>query len=443
MSLRLRLTVLLGFIFSVALAVAVVALVHNARQAVVEELQGSTDLASALTRSLASGRAQPPGAGLVADVLSQLDEGAPLRHLRIVAGSAAESAGAGAHPAPESVPAWFFHLVRPRPGSLTRQVGTGADALLIVADPAAEIAEAWQDLRVTLAILLLTFTGAAVVLFLSLGRALKPLTDLSSALEGVERGHYALRLAPSEISDFAIIDERFNQMAAALEASERDNTRLARRSLAIQEEERRHLAHELHDDMGQSITAIKALAVSIRERADDVIGERAGTIIDVSSEIYARVRQMMTRLHPVALEQLGLTPALEQMIDDWNLRHGETFCRLETRAAPDRLGDEVRIGVYRIVQEALTNIARHARAAEATVVLATDQAGDLLVEIRDDGRGFDERSTRPGLGLRGMRERARAMNGTLEITSGPGRGVFISLHVPLAARVARTETEHA
>ena len=118
---------------------------------------------------------------------------------------------------------------------------------------------------------------------------------MSRGLEGVERGQFTVRLAPSGLPDLDRITARFNDMVRTLEQSERDNAELARRSLAIQEDERRRLAHELHDDLGQSITAIKALAAAIRQRADGVVAERAATIMDVSSDIYV-VRRMMSRL---------------------------------------------------------------------------------------------------------------------------------------------------
>ncbi|MEQ8660326.1 MAG: histidine kinase, partial [Gammaproteobacteria bacterium] len=219
------------------------------------------------------------------------------------------------------------------------------------------------------------------------------------------------------------------------ELSERDNASLARRSLAIQEDERRHLAHELHDEMGQSITAIKALAVSIGERVDAALAERAATIVAVSSEIYDRVRQMMTRLHPVILDELGLVAALELMVDDWNRHHEECFCELVCARTLPSLDDELRIGVYRIVQEALTNVARHARASVVHIELdvARDGAGvsTMHLLIADNGTGFAPASRSSGLGLRGMRERARSLGGHFALTSGVAQGTRIAVDIPL------------
>ncbi|MGE0860320.1 MAG: histidine kinase, partial [Gammaproteobacteria bacterium] len=276
--------------------------------------------------------------------------------------------------------------------------------------------------------------GALLLVFLFLGRALRPLRQLSGALAGIEQGEYHTRVPPVGLSDIDAITARYNHMAGALAASHADNLALTERSLEIQEQERRHLARELHDEMGQSITAIKALAVSIRERAverEPTLAERAATITDVSSDIYARVRRMIARLHPVVLDELGLVAALEQMVDDWNSYHAECFCRLDIARDLPSLSAAARIGLYRIAQEALTNIARHAGASEARLVLARDGVDAVTLEVSDDGRGFAPGSRRRGLGLTGIAERVETLGGSLALDAGPGAGVRLRVRLPL------------
>ena len=438
MGLRLRLNLLLSLLFSLALAVAIVYLLGNTRRAVVDELRASTDLASHLLRGFRDSGAAAGDASAVAGFVAHLaQQHGPLRHLRILLADAPPPAAGTAAAQARLAPDWFARLVVPHETVLRQEVVLGGTEVSIVADASAEIDEAWREVRTTLLVLLLAFAGSNVVAFVFLGHALAPLRRVSAALEGVGRGRYATRLATSGIPDIDVIVGRFNEMTAALERSENDNASLARRSLAIQEDERRHLAHELHDEMGQSITAIKALAVSIGERVDGPLAERARTIVDVSSDVYTRVRQMMTRLHPVILDELGLAAAVELMVDDWNGYHEDCFCELVCPRKLPELDDEVRISVYRIVQEALTNIARHARARSARVELSVSggdgAAPTLRVRVSDDGVGFDPGTRSSGIGLRGMRERAQSLGGSWTLASTPGQGACIAAEIPFAA----------
>jgi len=444
MGLRSRLNVLLTLIFSVALLVACFYLLANTRRAVVDELRASSEFASLLISGLRdSGPAAADHDGLVA-LVERLGAQAPLRHLRIsVIGATGQEYHARASqrdvwPSPQ----WFHELVRPTADSLERRFDLAGATVAIAADPDAEIGEAWRDMRATLVVLMMAFAGASIGTFVFLGRALRPLRQLSSGLEGVGQGRYATRLRPSGIRDLDRIVDRFNEMAAALERSERDNAALAQRSLAIQENERRHLAHELHDELGQSITAIKALAVSIQQRTEGVLAERAGTIMDVSTDVYTRVRRMMTRLHPVVLDELGLVAALDLMIDDWNVHHEDCFCEFAAERNLPGLGSDVRIAAYRTVQEALTNIARHAAASSARIelqIMGVEAAQSTLrVAISDNGRGFALAELREGLGLRGIRERVQALHGSLRLDAREGDGVRIEALFPLGA-AATTE----
>src|SRR5690606_38602542 len=155
----------------------------------------------------------------------------------------------------------------------------------------------------------------------------------------------------------------------------------------------------------QSISAIKAVAVMIGNRPearDDDIGRASATIADIATDVYSVVTRLIRRLRPLRLDEFGLVPALEELVDGWNERHPDAFCSFAARGRFDGLGETVEIGVYRIVQESLTNASKHSRATEVRVALeraAGAQADGLRLEIRDNGVGFDPRSTRSGLGL--------------------------------------------
>ncbi len=235
----------------------------------------------------------------------------------------------------------------------------------------------------------------------------------------------------------AQISEKFNPMAEVLQRSRDENRALAQRSLAIQERERRNLAHELHDEMGQSISGIKALAVSISQQDiedREQIAASAETIVAISNDIYDVARQMMRRLRPVILDELGLVVALQEMIDDWNSRHEDMFCHFSHSGELGNFDEELNISIYRMVQEGLTNISKHSDANEVHIHLSreSNQGQDSLhLTLSDDGLGFDAQKARWGLGLLGMRERCEALGGKFSLVTQPGKGVSIDILLPI------------
>lgn len=442
MELRFRLHLLLLVIFAGTLAIGIIYVLANVREAVIDELRGSTDVAATLLQGMVAEPHHAAGDAVLGTLVARLDRDPVIRHLRISVTGHGQPGGAtldAARNGRPTAPAWFAALSRPAPAVLERHLLTPQGELLIAPDADDQIDEAWRETKTTLAVLCGVFVGVNVMVFIFLGRALAPLAHMSRALAGIERGDYAARLPTLGLADIDRLSERFNLMAAALARSHADNAALAQRSLAIQEDERRHLAHELHDEMGQSITAIKALAVSIRQRvevSDPTLAERAATIIDVSSDIYARTRRMMAQLHPVVLDEFGLGAALTTMIDDWNSHHADCFCRYDLPLDLPPLSSVQRIGIYRVVQEALTNIARHAGARAAAVILQVEslagQQQAIVAEIADDGVGCNFGVPRGGRGIRGMRERVEALGGCFDLSSTIGAGVRIVARVPLA-----------
>jgi two-component system sensor histidine kinase UhpB len=446
MDLRVRLTLLLALIFAATLAVGIAYLLADERQAVLDELTASSDLAVTLLQSMAAAPDNAVSASALTALATRLTRDAGIRHLRfeVAAEGAAPVTSQRSRVHADRVPSWFAALVRPQPDELLHSVPYAHGRILIVAEPDDEIAEAWRESETIMMVLFVMCVGAIGLVFLFLGRALRPLALLAQALAGIERGQFATRVPAIGLADIDAITTRYNHMAAALAHSHAENRALAQRSLEIQELERRHLAHELHDEMGQSITAIKALAVSIRERlesSDAVLAERAATITDVSSDIYSRVRRMMARLHPVVLDELGLVAALASMVDDWNSHHQDCFCRFSASRELPALNAAARIGVYRIAQEALTNIARHAAASAASIDLrmAPASADEAMLElaVSDNGRGFDPRAQRRGLGLVGIQERVEALGGQLSLDSAVGAGLRLRARLPLAMLLER------
>jgi two-component system sensor histidine kinase UhpB len=219
---------------------------------------------------------------------------------------------------------------------------------------------------------------------------------------------------------------------------QRRNQALARRLMQVQESERRHLARELHDEFGQHCAAMRFEAQCLQRLA---AGEGAGlapaalsaqAIAGSAEALQQGLRRLLRQLRPAALDTLGLDAALDELVRDWQAAHRIAVVREGRGAGP--VGDRVGIAVFRIVQEALTNVARHARAAQVT--FAVERGGnELRLEITDDGVGLGRAA--PGCGLTGMQERAVDLGGEFAVEAPPGGGTRVSVRLPLPRRAGR------
>jgi signal transduction histidine kinase len=218
----------------------------------------------------------------------------------------------------------------------------------------------------------------------------------------------------------------------------RHNRELAQRLIGVQENERRALARDLHDEVGQACSAIRVELAFIRHcegAAHGGIAEAAERAEGRALRLYTLVHDVLSRLRPANLETLGLVAALQELCESWEERSGVS-CVFHHEGLAQPLGDAIDIAVYRVTQEALTNVTRHAQASAVRVRLA--QAGDTLtLTIQDDGHGIDATRTSTGLGLLGATERAAALGGTLAVRTAPGTGVLVTLQLPLPSPEAR------
>jgi signal transduction histidine kinase len=227
----------------------------------------------------------------------------------------------------------------------------------------------------------------------------------------------------------ALLDEVKERTAAEQRVRE-----LLRRIVNIQEEERRAIARELHDQLGQQLTALRLSLDPIKQEAWGREASRAK--VEHFEEILRRldsdVDMMAWRLRPPALDDLGLSAALEQFVREWS-EHSDVEAKFHAAGlGGDRLPPEVEVNLYRITQEALNNIEKHAQAGNACVILERRDEQVMLI-VEDDGKGFDpdEKGGGGSMGLINMRERAALINGRLEIESAPGAGTTIFARVPL------------
>jgi len=232
-----------------------------------------------------------------------------------------------------------------------------------------------------------------------------------------------------------------HQQAEAAENQLRETRLLAQHMSEVQEQERRHLARELHDELGQCLTAIKTDAVLIRNRTE-ITEPKAFTsaqaIIDVASHIYDVVHNMITRLRPSPLDDLGLLPTLKEAISAWQTRQEDIHFKLNCSGQLEHLNEAMNMTVFRIVQESITNAVRHANANEINISVTNkydeiNEQQQLTIIIQDDGKGMEVQDFHSDVdfGLLGMRERAHSLGGTFELTSALGEGVMIKVTLPL------------
>lgn len=446
MSLRVRLNLLLTILFLVIFVASSFYIIRSARLAVKEEMVSTADLTLQLVETILATAEKSKQPELRKRLLDRLAEVETTRHLQIYV---QRGMSLDQHMPPPFVtpvhsdaPAWFEELVRPRPVEF-RRIFSGPEAsytvVIIRADPSDEITEVWYDTRYILVSLLIFIITANILLYYTMGRALAPIEIILRGLEQIQKGNYELRLPEFNLPELNSIADKFNHMAQVLQRSREENRYLTQQSLKIQEQERRRLAHELHDELGQSLSALKAVAVSIEQNhqsGNQSIRDGARMIIEFTDHMYNVARNMMQQLRPSILDELGLKRAIQELVDQWNASHESTFCHLECDVNIDDLGDEISINLFRIIQEALTNIARHACASDAYIsITRTHEPGNwedwLKIMIKDNGIGMNEEQVTRGMGLMGINERIEAMKGILDIDGNSGDGTIIMIRIPV------------
>jgi two-component system sensor histidine kinase UhpB len=219
-----------------------------------------------------------------------------------------------------------------------------------------------------------------------------------------------------------------------------ENQRLAQQYLDMQEYERKALARDLHDELGQYLNVIKLDAVAIRDAClpgYPLATHRAQAMIDNVDRVYGVVSSLIRQLRPVGFDELGIAAALEHCIHDWRARLPEVSIDLSIDGSAFDGLDEIRsLALFRLVQESLTNVARHSQATRVQIRIARTRQSDtrefIDVSIADNGGGANLNAPRTGLGLVGMRERVAAFGGSLKLASGPGEGFNIVAQLPVA-----------
>ena len=349
-------------------------------------------------------------------------------------------------------PQWYARLVAPPLNS--RDIVLPHGRVVVRPDPSRAILDGWDDF---VPLLLTLLVGALVANGLAhwlVGRALRPFQQLSGGLRAIALGDYANRLPALPGREARGLGEAFNSMAQSVQDGmlAREKARAATVALAenreltqvIQtriEEVRRQIARELHDDLGQQLTAIKSLgfAISHRAQGQDVrIAESSRMVVECADAMYESVHQMVGQLRPPALDRFGLADALQDLVEQAGTQHPGVHIQLQMDGALDAVHGALATAVYRIAQESLTNALRHAQ-AQLIALHVRMQPQQITLEVRDDGRGLHPDWELSGhFGVIGMRERAEALGGSFAVEPIATGGVRMRASLPLAAD---TDTE--
>jgi signal transduction histidine kinase len=304
-------------------------------------------------------------------------------------------------------------------------------------DQAVLTAEAWHEAGRMMAALAIALPLLCVLVYAALARALRPTRLIRAGLQRIAANDLTARLPPFDLAELSAIRDGFNHLAESLGNALTERNELTRRLIALQDDERLHLARELHDEFGQSLAAIRALAASMRQSAvqdcPGLLGECDG-IARTATDMSETLRGALFRLRPPDIDELGLAASLEGLIAGWNGRlRGQPRFEIGFSGSFSNLPATVSANLYRIVQEALTNAAKHAGATRVATRLqmhASNDHAQIELTVDDDGEPSNA-AIKSGMGLLGMRERVAALGGRLSFGAGDGGGSALRVVIPI------------
>jgi len=345
-------------------------------------------------------------------------------------------AEAGLKPAP----AWFLFVVRHTlkfDASSARPVGYfefGQGQVVVAPDPDSAIAQLWRQSRPMLQLLAAEVLAVTVLAWFAVAGALRPTGEMLARLDRMADGDLSIRLPRSRITELNSIVGAVNRLSSRLQSTLAERAALAHRLVDAHEGERRNLAHELHDELAQCLSAINAKATLIvlkaRQICPALVGE-AEAIGSVTSSTLGQLRDTLVRLRPPEIDELGLLQSLRRMVLAWEHDHATIECRFEAGGSFADLPMPVSVSLYRIAQECLTNVGRHAEAAHVVVSLTRPGPDQIELRVVDDGRGVCLGEEGAGLGMVGMRERVTALQGRIHLAVGEPHGLTVAVVLPV------------
>ncbi|MBA3591775.1 HAMP domain-containing sensor histidine kinase [Methylibium sp.] len=457
MSLRLKIHLIVAALVTLFLAAMIALHLGNLRDAVREEVVAANRVAhQLLNRTVLVGASEgTPAMALYLQGLGRVRS----NEITLVDGEGRELYRSPPSPykAGRDAPDWFERLVVPGPSEQSIAFPNGK--MVVRADASRAAVDAWdQFLELGATALLLLLVVNAVVYWV-VGRTVEPFGQIVKALGRIEAGHLEERLPPLAGTEAASIGAAFNRMVVGL----RERLEAERRALAAEselsdrrelarwidrhlEQERRLIARELHDELGQSVTAIRSLALSVAQRTaehDPQASQAASVIADESSRLYDAMHGLIPRLAPLVLDAFGLADAMRDLVERTRASQPGAAVELQVSLGDARLGTEAALALYRAAQEGLTNALRHGQASHMSVSLKAEDDGARL-DVRDDGRGLAPdwvaRTEEDGghYGLRWLAERVEALGGSLHIGNIEPRGAQLRVWMPFTPALEGT-----
>jgi two-component system, NarL family, sensor histidine kinase UhpB len=349
-----------------------------------------------------------------------------------------------------------------KPPTLTTEI---VGYVRVTMSPSNMLAKQAKRFQVELAIAALALAVSGILAFILARSLTKPLRSSIGALRAIRGGNYLVELAVTTGGEVGELQASIKEMSVSLNQSKQDlenkvaertkdllesrnealkadadKRKLIQKVNSIVEDERKSIAIEIHDELNASLIAARLESQSILQLANQAapcaqveeIKQKSQAITKLTLDLYASGRRLVRRLRPEVLDMLGLHGAVEEMIRHYDSSHPE--CRFEFHSEGDfaNLESELAISAYRIIQEALSNVIKHAVATHVHVSLVrSEQDNTLYIDIADDGAGFDMDIAPAGIGIIGMRERVYAFNGTIALHSEPERGTVVAISLPL------------
>jgi two-component system sensor histidine kinase UhpB len=449
MSLRFRLIGLVCGALVVSLLLGCVTAWVNASRSVRTEMRSALLVGRQTVESAIERLRQAPDPSRDLDDLVSSFKGN--RHLRVRLVGEAEAVAAPVVERPPfgAVPGWFVRVIGVVPvvdrvpfAVSGRDYGT----IAIETDPHNEILEVWNEFTDSLITPAVFSSLTILLIYVFIGRALRPLNSLADALEQVGDGRYRARIRGRLAPELSRLRDSFNRMAARLAETDGENRRLNEQLLSLQEQERCDLARDLHDEVSPFLFAISvdaATACHLLEEGRAIEArDNVQSIADAVRHMQRQVRSMLGRLRPIGLTEFGLREAIENLVMFWRRRRPEIRYEVVVSDGCENLGELVGTTICRIVQEALSNAVRHAEPKLITVSVDRDHDGKVRVAVADDGAGMLE-PNRLGYGLLGISERVKAVGGRMTLSKTPGEGLAVKAVFPCSPGAVPTTAQTA
>lgn len=307
--------------------------------------------------------------------------------------------------------------------------------LTISANQNEQIAQAWEDVCHFFGLATVTTIAISFLVFISVRRTVQPTCAIVNGLERIRKGDLNYRLPLFDIVEWQIISDAVNHLADSQQQLLEDRRQLIVKLMTLQEDERRDLSRELHDEFGQCLAGINAITTSVNytaaEKCPELIDE-INKITPITKHMMDSIHSLLARLRPVELDELGLSASLSSLIFDWNNRNnGKVSYKLNIEGDCKSISESQSVALFRITQECLTNIAKHSNATQVDISLKNENDNIIFI-IKDNGSATTlPFANKSGIGLFGIHERVVALNGKVSFTINQPHGLVVLVSLPI------------